>query len=142
MDAGSIDALVLQLFSAIQLIAGYPTPQTVPEIHRVAVEVMQQKICGRPCPVKAFYHPDWGVYVDEKLDVFGDVFDRSVLLDELVHHAQHTSGKFTGVPGRCHRRNAEELEAYEIQNRYLAREYSSRRSVFPGWPGQCRDEAG
>ena len=139
MDPHSLESLVVELFTSIQLLSGYAIPDTLPELHRVPVAVMQQKICGRPCPVRAFYHPQWGVYFDEKLDLEGNAFDRSILLHELVHHLQRTTGKFESVPGDCHRKNAEELEAYEIQNRYLSRWGGSKRALVVGWATMCRD---
>jgi len=44
------------------------------------------------------------------------------------------------VPNVCIRRNAQELEAYEIQNRYLAGLGASRRALVTGWSGKCKDE--
>ena len=139
MDASSLQSMIVELFTAIQLISGYPMPDTLPEIHRVPGPVMQQKICSRPCPVKAFYHPQWGVYFDETLDIEANAFDRSILLHELVHHLQRRTGKFEPVAGTCRRKNAEELEAYEIQNRYLSREGESKRALAIGWVTLCRD---
>jgi len=132
---------MVELFTAIRLISGYPNPDVLPEIQRVSVAEMQQKICGgRSCPVKAFYHPEWGVYVDEALDIENNTFDRSILLHELVHHLQKTTGRFDAVPNFCSRRNAQELEAYNIQNRYLSNESVSRRALVVGWSGKCKDE--
>ena len=134
-------SLMLELFTAIRLVSGYPSPEVVPQIQRLSIVEMQQKICGgRACKVKAFYHPEWGVYVDEALDIQNDVFDRSVLLHELVHHLQKATGKFDAVPNFCIRRNAQELEAYEIQNRYLSSQGASRRAFVMGWSGKCKDE--
>lgn len=142
MDASTVSALVVELFAAIRLLSGYPAPDTMPEVHRVSQAEMRQIICGgRACPVKAFYHPDRGVFIDETMDVRNDAFDRSVLLHELVHHLQKTTGKFDAVPGKCSRRNAQELEAYEIQNRYLAQEQASRRALVMGMGTSCRDES-
>ncbi|HZP92338.1 MAG TPA: DUF6647 family protein [Burkholderiales bacterium] len=141
MDGGSLQSLMVELFTAIQMLAGYPMPAELPEIHRAPAAVMQQKICGHPCRVKAFYHPQWGVYVDDSLDVFHDPFDRSILLHELVHHLQRVTGRFDSVSGSCLRKNAEELEAYEIQNRYLSWENAGKRALAVGAPATCKDEA-
>lgn len=141
MDQSSLVSLMVELFTAIRLVSGYPSPDVVPQIQRLSVVEMQQKICGgRACSVKAFYHPEWGVYVDEALDIQNDAFDRSILLHELVHHLQKTTGKFDAVPNFCNRRNAQELEAYEIQNRYLSSQSASRRAFVMGWSGKCKDE--
>ena len=140
MDQSSLTSLMVELFTAIRLVSGYPSPDVLPQIQRVSVAEMQQKICGgRSCRVKAFYHPEWGVYVDEALDIRNNAFDRSILLHELVHHLQKTTGKFDAMPNFCNRRNAQELEAYEIQNRYLADQGASRRALAMGWSGKCKD---
>ena len=141
MDQSSLTSLMVELFTAIRLVSGYPSPDGLPQIQRVSVAEMQQKICGgRSCAVKAFYHPEWGVYVDEALDIQNNAFDRSILLHELVHHLQNSTGKFDAVPNFCIRRNAQELEAYNIQNRYLSNESASRRALVVGWSGKCKDE--
>lgn len=141
MDPSSLTSLMVELFTAIRLVSGYPSPDVLPQIQRVSVAEMQQKICGgRSCGVKAFYHPEWGVFVDEALDIENNPFDRSILLHELVHHLQKTTGKFDAVPNFCNRRNAQELEAYEIQNRYLSSQSASRRALVMGWSGKCSDD--
>lgn len=140
MDQSALVSLMLELFTAIRLVSGYPGPASLPEIHLVSETELQQRICaGRPCRVRAFYHPERGVFVNRDLDVVNDPFDRSIVLHELVHHLQKTTGKFDGMPSFCNRRNAQELEAYEIQNRYLAQEHASRRALVMGWSGRCAD---
>jgi hypothetical protein len=102
--------------------------------------VIEEKICRSRCKrIKAFYHPEWGVYVDESLDLAGDAFDRSILLHELVHHVQHAAGAYEMLPTDCERRNAEELEAYKIQNKYLASISDPRRIPAGAWMGPCRN---
>jgi hypothetical protein len=44
-----------------------------------------------------------------------------------VHHAQRVSGRYDSAHDSCERRNVEELEAYEIQNRYLDSQGDPRR---------------
>jgi hypothetical protein len=91
----------------------------------------------KTCRVPAFYDPARGVFIDEKLDLKGDSFNRSILLHELVHHLQASSGRFEDQPGECERRNAEELEAYAIQNKYLAHVGNPRRVMTGGWSVNC-----
>jgi uncharacterized protein DUF6647 len=143
VDVTSLTSLMVELFTAIRLVSGYPSPDVLPPIHRVSVAEMQQQICGgRSCRVRAFYHRDLGVYVDEALDIQNNAFDRSILLHELVHHLQKTTGKFEFMPNFCIRRNAEEFEAYEIQNRYLAEQGAPNRALPMGWSGKCTAETG
>ena len=112
MDQASLSSTVVDLLAAIQLLAGYPAPQTFPEVHLVSQSWIQAEICAKPCRVPAFYDPARGVFLDERLDFKGDSFSRSILLHELVHHFQARSGRFEALPDNCERRNAEELEAY------------------------------
>lgn len=139
MDQSALVSLMVELFTAIRLVSAYPAPAVLPEVHALPQIEIQRRLCdSRPCRIKAFYHPDWGVIVDEMLDVHNDPFDRSILLHELVHHLQKTTGKFE-IASFCSRRIAEELEAYEIQNRYLSEIGAARRALTMGWTGKCAD---
>jgi hypothetical protein len=132
MAEGALRDLIVELFTAIRLLTGYPVPDELPQIHRAPAHVLSQKICGRPCPVKAFYHPEMGVYIDETLRIEDNAYERSILLHELVHYVQHTTGKFSAVSGFCNRKSAEEMEAYKIQNMYLSRQRTGRRALYTG----------
>lgn len=51
MDHASLASLVAELLTTVHLLSGAE---------------MQQKICsGRSCAVRAFYHEEWGVYLDD-----------------------------------------------------------------------------
>ena len=141
MDQSALISLMVELFTAIRLISAYPVPAVLPDVHFLPQSEIQRRLCdSRPCRIKAFYHPDWGVIVDETLDVHNDPFDRSILLHELVHHLQKTTGKFEVVANFCSRRISEEREAYEIQNRYLSEIEAPRRALVMGWAGKCADD--
>ncbi len=141
MDQSALVSLMVELFAAIRLLSAYPAPAVLPEVHSLRQSEIQRRLCdSRPCRIKAFYHPESGVVVDETLDFQNDPFDRSILLHELVHHLQKTSGKYQIVSSFCSRRISEELEAYEIQNRYLSHIHSPRRALVMGWSGKCDDE--
>ena len=141
MDQSALVSLMVELFTAIRLVSGYPAPAVLPEVHALPQVEIQRRLCAsRPCRIKAFYHPESGVVVDETLDFQNDPFDRSILLHELVHHLQKTTGKYQIVTNFCSRRISEELEAYEIQNRYLSQIHSPRRALVMGWSGKCADE--
>lgn len=141
MDQSALVSLMVELFATIKLLSAYPDPSVLPEVHALPQAEIQRRLCeGRSCRVKAYYHPDSGIIVDEALDLSGDVFDRSVLLHELVHHLQKTTGRYQEVASFCSRRISEEIEAYEIQNRYLSQLHSPRRALSMGWAGRCTDE--
>ena len=141
MDHSALLSLTVELFAAIQLVSGYPSPAVVPEVEAVPAVEIQRRLCdGRPCRIKAYYHPDSGVVIDDTLDLENNAFDRSILLHELVHHLQRTTGRFEVVTSFCRRRVSEEMEAYEIQNRYLSEVHEPRRALVMGWSGRCADE--
>ena len=120
VNAAEVSSMVAELFATIHLLSGYPVPEHDPEIRFVPLATMQEMICkGRPCAVKAFYKPEEGVFIDEKVDVKDDIYSRSVLLHELAHYLQHVEGKFETLDTPCHRWQAKEVEAYEIQHKYL-----------------------
>ena len=137
MDPATLAKLVGELLTAIHAVSGLAAPTQLPEIHQVPQTVIQEKFCRGPCRVPAAYHPEWGVYLDERLDVVHNTFDRSVLLHELVHHVQATSGLYEGQPDSCERATREERQAYDIQNRYLASVKDWRRLPMPPAVGGC-----
>ncbi|HWQ37931.1 MAG TPA: DUF6647 family protein [Burkholderiales bacterium] len=139
MDQASLSSTVVELFAAIQFLSGYPAPDRLPEVHAVQQSWIQSEVCVKSCRVPAFYDPARGVFIDEKLDLKGDTFDRSILLHELVHHVQARSGRFEYLPSECERRNAEEREAYSIQNKYLAHVGNPRRVMYGGPGIRCSD---
>jgi hypothetical protein len=140
LDKSALVSLMVELFTAIRLLSAYPDPAVLPEVHALPQAEIQRRLCGgRSCRVKAYYHPDSGVIFDEALNLRGDAFDRSILLHELVHHLQKTTGRYQAVASFCSRRISEEIEAYEIQNRYLSEVHSKRRALSMGWTGRCTD---
>ena len=129
MDAANLSALVADLFLTIKLLSGYPVPEVQPTVTRVSKQTMQTMICAGPCAVRAFYTPDKGVYIDEQLDLAEDYFARSVLMHELVHHLQHVAGKFEDLDTPCRRWKAKEVEAHEIQHKYLKKLRLTQRFI-------------
>jgi hypothetical protein len=137
MDHASLASLVAELLTTVHLLSGYPAVSIQPEIHRLPQAVIAEKVCHKPCGVRAYYRPDWGILLDEALNVQTDSFDRSILLHELVHHVQAARGRFDGMPGACDRWNAAEREAYTLQNLYLASVHSARHVAMSGWVARC-----
>lgn len=135
----ALSALVADLFAAIQLLSGYAPPTVPPQVHRVPQAQISEQFCHAPCEIKAVYDPTLGVFIDERLDVRDNIFARSILLHELVHHVQSVSGRFDMGGSECARRNTAEQEAYFIQNRYLMRMNDGHRVAMTGWAARCND---
>jgi hypothetical protein len=125
------------LLASIHTLSGYPAARDLPEIHRLPLAQIQQRFCSGPCRVQAYYKPDEGVFIDEAFDLANDEFARSVLLHELVHHAQRVSGKFQKIPSECDRWYAAEREAYDIQNQYLEHARDPHRINVNAWRARC-----
>ena len=139
MDLTVIQNLIASLLLNAASISGYPVPTAPPEVHLVPAAQIQQRVCDKPCRVRAFFAPGEGIFLDSSLDLKGDFYDRSILVHELVHFLQHSSGRFEGEKGACARHSAEETEAYDIQNKYLSQTDDPRRFAFLVPPGGCDD---
>ena len=72
-----------------------------------------------------------GIILDESLHPETNMFDRSILLHELVHYIQDMSGYY-GNADACNRWFHRELNAYEIQNRYLGAIGHPSRVAYAG----------
>jgi len=134
-----LSSLIAELFATIHLLAGYAPPTVAPEVHQVPQAEIGERFCHAPCAIRAIYDPALGVYLDEKLDVVNNIFDRSILLHELVHHVQAIRGRFDVGSSDCMRRNANEREAYSLQNRYLMEMNDARRVSMNGWAARCSE---
>jgi hypothetical protein len=140
MTDQALTQLLVQLFAAIKLLAGYPMPQTFPEIHQLPRPQLEARICAGSCSVKAFYLRGEGVFIDDALDPERDLRARSILLHELVHHVQGVTGRFDSLPD-CDAWYAREVEAYQIQNRYLQQEGSNVGYHMSGYVHNCASDA-
>lgn len=140
MDKSWLADLVVQLYVAVQGITGYPAPASMPEVRQLPREEIQSLVCKGPCQIRAFYHPDMGVIVDESFNLKSNLYHQSILLHELVHHAQHVAGRFDNLASACVARTASESEAYDVQNLYLASRNSSERIPVMRWALLCNQE--
>ena len=123
--------LVANLFSIVANLTGQPlVSDALPEVHRVPHAQIEAMACQQTCRVRAIYIPHLGVYIDDNLDIENNPFDRSILLHELVHHAQAVMGKYEDL-SLCESWKSSEAEAYRIQDAYLARVGSGKR-IPPG----------
>jgi hypothetical protein len=127
----ALPELIATLFSAIERLSYYRTPDVFPMVQRVPHSQIERDYCSGACPVvKAIYEPEKGVYIDNRLNLERSVIDRSILLHELVHHMQAVTGRYSQL-SPCERREAEEGEAFAIQNAYLVKMGNATRFTFP-----------
>lgn len=110
--------LLLELLLLASDLSGLPVPDALPQVRLAPAHEM-------PCECMAAYEVDV-LWVREDVDL-DQPFGRSVVVHELTHHLQvHELGR----PHDGATRWARELDAVEVQNRYLARSGSARRAAF------------
>ena len=55
LNQSELVSLMVELFAAIRLVSGYPSPAVLPEVHSLPQVEIQRRLCdGRPCRVKAY----------------------------------------------------------------------------------------
>lgn len=128
MTDSALSELISTLFLMVRIIAGYPEPESHPQVLFMPQAEIAEAICGQPCPVRAAYVRDTGILFDDTFDLENDEFARSVLLHELVHVLQDRDGAFADIPA-CLRQTVREREAYWAQQEYL---YRKRQPVMAG----------
>jgi hypothetical protein len=119
-DTGALPMheLLPWLINAVDQLSKYPRPKSLPPIHRVPRFVIQDLVCASECGVLATYRPGEGIYIDERMHPETNLFDRSVLLHELVHYVQDLANE-RGEMEECKRWYYREQEAYAIQKQFL-----------------------
>ena len=120
--------LVAELMASVLLMLGQPALDP-PQVVAADPSYLQERVCGRPCRVFAWYSPEGIIYLDKRLDPERDLAARSILVHELVHHAQQAAKR--GPAANCLEWAAREREAYAIQARWL-RQHQVR--IKKGWP--------
>jgi len=137
-DVGAMpmEQLVPALLTAIDRLSKYSRPETVPEVRRVARERIAELACPGPCGVRAIYLPGEGIFMDQRMRPETDLFDRSVLLHELVHYVQDLTNERAEMEP-CKRWYFREFEAYAIQKRFLMLVGSPVRVGYSGRTSPC-----
>ncbi|MDQ3260003.1 MAG: hypothetical protein M3Q00_04325 [Pseudomonadota bacterium] len=131
MSHDALMQVVASLFSIIASLTGLPlNSDTLPEVQFVPHSQIEAMACQQPCRIQAIYLPHLGIFLDQDLDVVNDDYARSILLHELVHHAQAVMAKYEDL-SLCESWKSSEAEAYKIQDYYLVRVGSARR-IMPG----------
>ncbi len=127
----SLEDAARALLCVIGQLSDYRSPHAgVPALKQIPQAQLEAKLCDAPCDVSAAYLPrERTVYLAGNLNPLRDVFDRSALLHELVHHLQQGHAKYAHLTG-CARERAKEEEAYTLQNAYLGALNDRRRAVF------------
>ncbi|MGH8678130.1 MAG: hypothetical protein ACREUQ_07245, partial [Burkholderiales bacterium] len=135
------DELLPALLDAIDQITKYARPKVLPRIVRVAHSELEAMVCPGKCGVLASYRPGEGIYLDNRLSPETSLFDRSVVLHELVHYLQDLHNERSDMRP-CQRWYFRELEAYAIQKQFLTLVGSPTRVAYSAAKSTCDDENG
>jgi hypothetical protein len=132
--------LIPALVSALYQLSKYQRPVATPEVLRVSHERIEAMVCNAKCGALAAYRPGEGIYLDERLKPESNLFDRSVLLHELVHYVQDMNDEH-GDMRPCERWYQREQEAYAIQKNFLFMTGSPTRVGYSAQKSTCDDES-
>ena len=131
--------LMPALISALDQLSKYHRMVASPEIIRVPHERLEEMVCKAKCAALATYRPGEGIYLDEKLKPETSLFDRSILLHELVHYVQDMNGEHDDMRP-CMRWYQREQEAYAIQKIFLGMTGSPTRVGYSAHKSTCDDD--
>ncbi len=140
VDVLSEAELMPALVSALDQLSKYHRPVALPEIIRVPHERIEAMVCNAKCGALATYRPGEGIYLDDRLKPETQLFDRSILLHELVHYVQDMSDEH-GDMRPCMRWYQREQEAYAIQKIFLFMTGSPTRVGYSAHKSTCHDES-
>lgn len=139
-DTGALTEaqLLPALLSAIRQLSKYPVPAELPQLYRVSQERLQELACSGKCAILGSFQPGTGIFLDERLKPETSLFDRSVLLHELVHYVQELNGELSDLRP-CERWYHREQEAYAIQKNFLMLVGSPVRVGYSASQSTCDD---
>lgn len=140
VDVLSEAELMPALVSALDQLSKYHRPVALPEVIRVPHERIEAIVCNAKCAALAAYRPGEGIYLDERLKPETELFDRSILLHELVHYVQDMNDEH-GDMRPCMRWYQREQEAYAIQKIFLFMTGSPTRVGYSAHKSTCDDES-
>lgn len=120
-----------ELALEVALLMGVPPVMDLPAVEVVSPAQIQQ-VCGRRA--KACYQRP-KIYLEEEPET---TYQESILLHELVHHAQELLG-IGGSRWTCKRFVEREVQAHHIQQEWLTQHGSPVHVIMPRWI--CKDES-
>lgn len=133
------EQLLPWLLRAVDELSKYPLPKTLPRIQRVPRAVIEDMVCAGECQALATYRPGEGIFIDERMQPETNLFDRSVLLHELIHYVQDLANE-RGEMEDCKRWYYREQEAYAIQKQFLVLVGSPVRVGYSANRSTCDDK--
>ena len=134
----SVAELMPALATALDQLSKYQRLVAWPEVIRVPHERIEAMVCKAKCAARAVYLPGEGIYLDDRLKPESQLFDRSILLHELVHYAQDMNLEYQDMRP-CQRWYQREQEAYAVQKIFLYMTGSPMRVGYSAHTSTCDD---
>ena len=141
-DAGEIadlHELTRHLLRSAAQLSKYRMPEASPMVTRVSRAALEARACSSgvgKCGVSAMYQPELGILMAEDLKPETNLFQRSILLHEMVHYLQDIGQELVAA-SPCERWYQRELEAYAVQKQYLVSINSLDRVAYSGSRPTC-----
>lgn len=115
----SMPELITGLLLFIQSQLGLFNPIEPPHIEFMPVAAIAEVACEQPCgEIRGWTPPGETVYLSNELSINRDMFDRSIILHELVHYVQYKH-QLMNMPSDCLTWKAREAQAYQLQFNWL-----------------------
>lgn len=117
--------MIRALLRTLHRLSRYPVPAKPPRVVYLSATRLQQMACEQPCNVRGHYAGGREIYLDERLQPLSDLFDRSILLHEMVHYLQQQEAGREPADGldereKCRLWHLREQEAYALQEAFLS----------------------
>jgi hypothetical protein len=127
-----MDELIAVMMSWAVTLSGYPAPAMLPQVRMVPHAVLMAQACGgQPCNVLGWFPPGEMIYLDDRLDLEGNLVADSILVHEMVHYLQQQARERevrqepmmqTAMRHPTCTSNVDaERQAYQAQREYLVR---------------------
>lgn len=113
-----LSEILASLLVYAQMATGYAAPSEAPEVVFLPHAELARTVCHEPCPIYGWYPRGRVIYLDARLDPNRDMEARGILLHELVHYLQYSTGAFTDDI-ECRNWAKRERQAYKVQGRWL-----------------------
>jgi len=98
--------------------------------------------CTEQCEVLGWYAGGSTIYLDDRLDPLGNMWDRGIVVHEIVHYLQEEAGAFDALAA-CRRWLEREDEAFAVQRQWLRANHPNRPppryAQFPRIAVNCKD---
>lgn len=126
----SMSEIIAGLLLFIQSQVGLFNPIEPPHIEFMQAVEIAELACEQQCgDIKGWTPPGSTVYLNQNLGITRDMFDRSIILHELVHYVQYKY-QLVNMPTDCLTWKAREAQAYQLQLVWLREHH-----ITSNWQG-------